>query len=198
MRILLALITGLLGKRRNKIINYDSNEPEIYTPSINQVLMTQEEILDQIELDQESGSKLPEWLNGYRMYRNGPGKYEFGSDQFQHFFDPSAIIQKLQFKNGSIYYNSKYLQSRNYKTNSELGRIIYPELGTYAEPDWISHDENGNILDQDEIEKNRRLFFLEPEAKTDNAQVSIHEISGKDVPVQESRVGPEISQCALK
>ena len=179
MRIFLALITGLTATRRSAIISYDANEPEIYTPSINQVLMTQTEIPEQVELE-KSGQPIPEWLNGYRMYRNGPGKYEFGSDQFQHFFDPSSILQQVEFKNGSAFYNSKYLQSRNFKTNSELNRIIYPELGTHAEPDWISHDENGNILSDEEIEMNRRLFFLEPEAKTDNALVSIHEISGND------------------
>ena len=177
MRIFIVLITGLTATRRSAIISYDANEPEIYTPSINQVLMTQTEIPEQVELEQ-SGQPIPEWLNGYRMYRNGPGKYEFGSDQFQHFFDPSSILQQVEFKNGSAFYNSKYLQSRNFKTNSELNRIIYPELGTYAEPDWISHDQNGEILSDEEIEMNRRLFFLEPEAKTDNALVSIHEISG--------------------
>ena len=75
MIIFIALLTGLTATRISAIVSYDANEPEIYTPSINQVLMTQTEIPERVEPEQ-SGRPIPEWLTGYRMYRNGPGKSE--------------------------------------------------------------------------------------------------------------------------
>ena len=147
MKIILPVVLKLcLGVRIESWINDDRYS--VKSQSIKQVLKTQEEIPEQIQL--ETVGMIPDWING-NLYRNGPGKFEFGNDSFSHLFDPAAIIQKLNFSNGRVEYQSKYLKSRNFKTNQEMNRIIFPELGTAAEPDWVNTDENGLPLTEDEI-----------------------------------------------
>ena len=47
--------------------------------------------------------KIPEWLEG-RLIQNGPGKFSFGSDVFNHLFDGSALLQQFTIKNGEATY----------------------------------------------------------------------------------------------
>ena len=54
-------------------------------------------------IDLKASGRVPSWLNG-SFYRNGPGKFEFGNRTFEHFFDPSAVAQRLQIKNGELSY----------------------------------------------------------------------------------------------
>ena len=36
--------------------------------------------------------RVPPWVDG-TFYRNGPAIYEWGDDQYKHFFDPTGMIQ---------------------------------------------------------------------------------------------------------
>ena len=64
--------------------------------------------------------RIPKWVEGH-FYRNGPGKYEFGNVTFGHIFDPSAIVQQVEIRNSEMFYNSRYVKTRNYKANLEAG-----------------------------------------------------------------------------
>ena len=47
--------------------------------------------------------EIPEWLEG-RLIQNGPGKFSFGNDVFNHLFDGSALLQQFSIKNGEATY----------------------------------------------------------------------------------------------
>ncbi|NXX47066.1 BCDO2 oxygenase, partial [Tricholaema leucomelas] len=77
---------------------------------------------------------IPKWING-NLLRNGPGKFEFGEENFNHWFDGMALLHQFQLENGAVTYRSKFLQSNSYLTNSQHNRIVVSEFGTLAMPD---------------------------------------------------------------
>uniref|UniRef100_A0A4W3HCV4 Carotenoid-cleaving dioxygenase, mitochondrial n=1 Tax=Callorhinchus milii TaxID=7868 RepID=A0A4W3HCV4_CALMI len=78
--------------------------------------------------------KIPNWLRG-NFLRNGPGKFEFGNDKYNHWFDGMALMHQFRIAEGSVTYMSKFLRSESYKTNSAYNRIMVSEFGTLAMPD---------------------------------------------------------------
>ncbi|KAM4651554.1 carotenoid-cleaving dioxygenase, mitochondrial-like [Discoglossus pictus] len=77
---------------------------------------------------------IPKWIKG-SLLRNGPGRYEFGNDSFNHWFDGMALMHKFRIEDGSVTYASKFLQSDTYKSNKSANRIVVSEFGTLAMPD---------------------------------------------------------------
>lgn len=75
--------------------------------------------------------KIPPWLNG-TLLRNGPGKFNFGNDNFNHYFDGAALLQRFHIVNGKVTYQCKFLKSESYKTNSSANRIVVNEFATVA------------------------------------------------------------------
>ena len=60
------------------------------------------------------GGILPKWLKG-NLLMNGPGKFYFGTDVFQHLFDGSALIQKYAIaEDGQVYYQCKFLRTKSF------------------------------------------------------------------------------------
>uniref|UniRef100_A0A2K5QKP3 Carotenoid-cleaving dioxygenase, mitochondrial n=1 Tax=Cebus imitator TaxID=2715852 RepID=A0A2K5QKP3_CEBIM len=76
----------------------------------------------------------PKWLNGC-LLRIGPGKFEFGKDKYNHWFDGMALLHQFRMAEGTVTYRSKFLQSDTYKANSAQNRIVISEFGTLALPD---------------------------------------------------------------
>ena len=79
-----------------------ANDEASYTDDVGGLFRTMEEHPERVALSNIEG-EIPDWLKG-SMFRNGPGKYEYGMDHFRHIFDPSAIIQKIEFENGNVHY----------------------------------------------------------------------------------------------
>ncbi|XP_062327986.1 beta,beta-carotene 15,15'-dioxygenase [Osmerus eperlanus] len=77
---------------------------------------------------------VPEWLQG-TLLRNGPGKFTVGDMAYNHWFDGMALIHSFTFKDGEVYYRSKFLNSETYKKNTGANRIIVSEFGTMIYPD---------------------------------------------------------------
>ncbi|RMC09252.1 hypothetical protein DUI87_14260 [Hirundo rustica rustica] len=77
---------------------------------------------------------LPTWLQGI-LLRNGPGMHTIGDSKYNHWFDGMALLHSFTFKNGEVYYRSKYLRSDTYNCNIEANRIVVSEFGTMAYPD---------------------------------------------------------------
>ncbi|NWX29213.1 BCDO2 oxygenase, partial [Notiomystis cincta] len=77
---------------------------------------------------------IPKWING-KLLRNGPGKFEFGNDKFNHWFDGMALLHQFQLAHGTVTYRSRFLQSSSYLRNSQHNRIVASEFGTLAMPD---------------------------------------------------------------
>ncbi|XP_004605105.2 carotenoid-cleaving dioxygenase, mitochondrial [Sorex araneus] len=76
----------------------------------------------------------PQWLNG-SLLRVGPGKFEFGKDKYNHWFDGMALLHQFRLGKGTVTYRSKFLQSDTFKANSAHNRIVISEFGTLAVPD---------------------------------------------------------------
>ncbi|CDQ84619.1 unnamed protein product [Oncorhynchus mykiss] len=77
---------------------------------------------------------IPSWING-SFLRNGPGKFEFGKDNFNHWFDGMALMHRFYIHDGEVTYSSRFLRSDSYVRNSEKDRIVVCEFGTMAMPD---------------------------------------------------------------
>ncbi|XP_077162196.1 carotenoid-cleaving dioxygenase, mitochondrial-like isoform X2 [Paroedura picta] len=78
--------------------------------------------------------QIPKWLKG-KLMRNGPGKYEFGKYQLNHWFDGAALLHQFTIDNGAVTYQSKFLKSDAYKNSLEKNRIMASEFGTLSMPD---------------------------------------------------------------
>ncbi|KAL2088541.1 hypothetical protein ACEWY4_015440 [Coilia grayii] len=78
--------------------------------------------------------EVPDWLQG-TLVRNGPGLFSFGDTDYNHWFDGMALIHSFTFKDGNVYYQSKFLKSETFKSNSAANRIVVSEFGTMAYPD---------------------------------------------------------------
>ncbi|KAJ8266256.1 hypothetical protein GJAV_G00128340 [Gymnothorax javanicus] len=77
---------------------------------------------------------IPAWING-SLLRNGPGKFEFGNQSYNHWFDGMALLHQFKIEGGQVSYRSRFLRSDSYKANAERNRIMVSEFGTLAFPD---------------------------------------------------------------
>ncbi|TSY98103.1 Beta,beta-carotene 9',10'-oxygenase [Bagarius yarrelli] len=102
---------------------------------------------------------IPTWICG-NLLRNGPGKFEFGNQHFNHWFDGMALMHCFQIADGQVTYRSRFLRSDSYKQNSEMNRIVMSEFGTLAFPDPCK-----NVFQ-------RFLSCFERMKPTDNANVN--------------------------
>uniref|UniRef100_A0A8D0H342 Carotenoid-cleaving dioxygenase, mitochondrial n=1 Tax=Sphenodon punctatus TaxID=8508 RepID=A0A8D0H342_SPHPU len=101
---------------------------------------------------------IPKWLNG-KLLRNGPGKFEFGNDKYNHWFDGMALLHQFRIDNGAVTYRSKFLRSDSYVTNSRHNRIVISEFGTMTMPDpcksiyerFMSHFEMPKSTDNSSV-----------------------------------------------
>merc|ERR1711937_55437 len=126
----------------------------------------------------EFRGRIPKWVSG-TFYRNGPGIYEYGEDKYNHFFDPTAILQGLHIKDQKMTYNSNVVKSRNYQANMEYNGIVKPEIGTYGEPDWVTKNPDGTpINDPDKEFQNRIEFFQTMGFATDNTLIQVYALNG--------------------
>jgi len=133
----------------------------------------------------EGMGRVPPWVSG-TFYRNGPAIYEWGEDKYRHFFDPTGMLQSFRIKNGEIFYKSKFIESKNYIGNKEANKIIYPELGTYGEPDWVTLNEDGTPIEDERTVKANRLQFLMGNFPTSNSLVTVMPFHGWLLSMNES------------
>jgi len=55
--------------------------------------------------------------------------------RYNHWFDGMALLHQFQLRNGTVTYQSKFLQSNSYLINNQHNRIVVSEFGTLAMPD---------------------------------------------------------------
>uniref|UniRef100_UPI00398EDD71 carotenoid-cleaving dioxygenase, mitochondrial-like isoform X1 n=1 Tax=Pristiophorus japonicus TaxID=55135 RepID=UPI00398EDD71 len=123
------VLKHLLPKTKKEPIYYSRKKGlECVAP----LFMTVEETPEPIPVKVKG--EIPKWLRG-NLLRNGPGKYEFGNDKYNHWFDGMALMHQFKIDNGNVTYMSKFLRSDAYQTNSARNRIMVSEFGTIAMPD---------------------------------------------------------------
>ncbi|XP_012690255.2 beta,beta-carotene 9',10'-oxygenase [Clupea harengus] len=108
---------------------------------------------------------IPTWIRG-NLLRNGPGKFEFGNEHYNHWFDGMALLHQFRIEDGQVTYKSRFLRSDSYQQNSERDRIMVSEFGTVAMPDPCK-----NVF----LRFLSRFEMIKP---TDNASVSFVKYKG--------------------
>ncbi|XP_046876932.1 beta,beta-carotene 9',10'-oxygenase-like [Hypomesus transpacificus] len=132
---------------------------ESIAPLVRSVEETPEPIATEVR------GNIPSWISG-SLLRNGPGKFEFGNQNFNHWFDGMAMLHQFKIQDGQVTYKSRFLQSDVYKKNSEKDRIVVSEFGTLALPDPCKNFFQRFLS---------RFEMIQP---TDNASVSFVKYKG--------------------
>ncbi|XP_051787766.1 beta-carotene oxygenase 2b isoform X7 [Erpetoichthys calabaricus] len=125
----LQILKYFLPSSRNELRCYSNIQG---LESVAQLVSTVEETPEPIAL--KVNGQIPSWVNG-SFLRNGPGRFEFGNDRYNHWFDGMALLHKFRIQDGNVTYMSKFLRSDAYKLNSQHNRIVLSEFGTMAIPD---------------------------------------------------------------
>jgi carotenoid cleavage dioxygenase-like enzyme len=72
---------------------------------------------------------MPTWLQG-SLVRNGPAKFEVGTQKYRHWFDGLGMLHRFAFQEGKVRYANKFLQSPDYREAQEQGRITHAGFAT--------------------------------------------------------------------
>ena len=112
---------------------------------------------------------IPEWLSG-TLVRNGPGRFEAGDRQVNHWFDGLAMLRRYAFEDGELRYSNRFLRTDTYAEAMD-GRLT-GQFGTDTRGGWR------RILDT--------LRSLGPPEPTDNANVHIARIDSEYVALTEA------------
>lgn len=99
---------------------------------------------------------IPSWIEG-TLYRNGPGRFEYGDKNYEHLFDGHACIHKFKISNGRVVYSNRFLETQSFKKTLAEKRL-YPVFGTI--------DVCSNVFER------CKSFFKFPET-FDNVNVNI-------------------------
>ncbi|KAM7413682.1 hypothetical protein PAMA_020862 [Pampus argenteus] len=101
-------------------------------PCIEKLVSSVEDTPEPINTD--ITGKIPVWING-SFLRNGPGKFEIGNHNLNHWFDGMALLHQFKISEGQVTYKSRFLSSDSYQANKEQNRIAVSEFGTVTVPD---------------------------------------------------------------
>nr|XP_056716206.1 carotenoid-cleaving dioxygenase, mitochondrial [Euleptes europaea] len=130
LETVLNVVEHLLGTQKIQAIPGSSSQKglECIAPLFDSVEETPQQIPTLVK------GNIPRWLKG-KFLRNGPGKFEFGKDKYNHWFDGAAMLHQFTIENGIVKYQSKFLRSDSYMANIQNNRITTSEFGTLAMPD---------------------------------------------------------------
>lgn len=74
---------------------------------------------------------LPAALAG-TYYRNGPGLFERDGVRKRSILDGDGMVQQFRFREGSVRYRTRFVQTEKYRAESVAGRFVYPSWSTQA------------------------------------------------------------------
>ncbi|KAM3920984.1 carotenoid-cleaving dioxygenase, mitochondrial-like [Leptodactylus fuscus] len=153
-------------EEKNQLCDSTTEDKEYIAPLFQTVAETPQPVSTRI-----SGT-VPEWITG-SLFRNGPGRFEFGNDKYNHWFDGMALMHKFTIENGKVTYMSKFLRSDSYMLNESANRIVVSEFGTVAMSDpcknvfqrFISLFELPKITDNGNVNfvKYKKDFYVSTE-----------------------------------
>merc|ERR1719209_815936 len=105
-----------------------------------------------------------------------------------HWFDPLALLHRFKIQNGDVTYQSKFLESDEYKKSMAKGRIVYTGFGTKVAPDPCKHMFQNFVS------------FFKPSAQTpgDNCNVNIWPLGDKYFAITETTSMREINPITLE
>lgn len=88
------------------------------------------------ELHVDSGH-VPSWLHG-SLIRTGPATFSLARQNFAHWFDGLAMLQKFAFDGGKARYTGRFLQSPDFIKSSRSGLVSYDEFVSVPRRSLIS------------------------------------------------------------
>ena len=115
------------------------------------------------EIDVESlpiSGRIPDWLGG-TLLRNGPARFEVGSEHYRHWFDGLAMIHRFTIGSGAVSYANRFLQTPAFLEAERTGHIVCAEFGTSPKRSALA-----------------RLHALVHEPESANANVNIVPFAG--------------------
>ena len=87
-----------------------------------------------IELTKLSGTgEAPGWLQG-KLVRNGPALFQLDKTNLKHWFDGYGMLHGFLFKEGELYYQSRYTESKEYLNARSSGKVETVAWGTASDP----------------------------------------------------------------
>jgi carotenoid cleavage dioxygenase-like enzyme len=95
---------------------------------------TQREELTDVRLSVEGS--LPDWLRG-TLVGNGPGQFEVGDRDLVHWFDPLAMVRRVEVADDGVWYTNRFVRSRDFAFARKHGKVRTPFPGTSPDrPVW--------------------------------------------------------------
>ena len=83
--------------------------------------------------------EIPAGLTG-TLFRNGPGKFEAGTESVQHPFDGDGMICAITFKEGRAHFKNRYVQTEGYVAEKKAEKILYRGVfGTARSGGWLKN-----------------------------------------------------------
>lgn len=67
----------------------------------------------------------PDWLQG-TLFRNGPGRYNRGRVEVNHWFDGLALLHAFHLNGTKVRYHSRFVRSLDYRVSEDEGEIASP------------------------------------------------------------------------
>jgi carotenoid cleavage dioxygenase-like enzyme len=139
---------------------------------------TQREERHDVPLDVEGS--FPPWLDG-RLVVNGPGQFEVGDTDLEHWFDALALLRGVRIVDGTARYTARFVRSDDFRAARETGRVRRDLPGTPADASALS--------------RLRRAVAGEFQ---DNPSVGVVRLDGTLYAVTESPIGIEIDPETLE
>ena len=99
---------------------------------------------------------IPDWLSG-TLFRNGPGRYEFGDKSYTHLYDGHACVHRFSIADGKVTYSNKLLDTITHTQTKAQNRLF---------PTFAKADVGSNLFG-----RLKALFTLD--SKMDNVNVSV-------------------------
>lgn len=85
---------------------------------------------EQVRIDQiPVRGTIPAWLDG-TLVRNGPAKFEVGTQRYKHWFDGLAMLHKFSFQGQHVNYANCFLHSQSFQEATASGTISRSEFAT--------------------------------------------------------------------
>jgi len=106
--------------------------------------------------------RLPAALQG-TLYRNGPGRFEFGGARKTHLLDGDGMIQAFDIHNGRVRYRNRFVRTEKFLAEERAGRLMLPTWTARA-PGGVLRNIGNRIKSQAGVTtlvKNSRLLAFD-------------------------------------
>lgn len=80
-------------------------------------------------MDAEFHGSVPDWLRG-TLLRNGPGLWQLGTHEVQHWFDGLAKLHAFHLDGSRVRYRSRFLRSPEWQGLQQKGRLTHPQFAS--------------------------------------------------------------------